>query len=121
MGKTITLNFSSYQDRHHFSNQENIVSCIPINPVLREDFDITPHSLRDKKELDDWWGRPYIKIHQNTRSHLEENWLARWPAGVRFDVRCLDGKKEDRSTVVGSYESLEIAMLNAMLLSEQES
>lgn len=29
---------------------------IPINPVLRDDFDVTPNDERPTDEIEQWWG-----------------------------------------------------------------
>lgn len=65
-------------------------STLPVDPLLREDFDNTPHELRPQHELDEWWERPFAVTLPN--GHLA--------------VRCLDGGAWDRSTNYGVAQSL---------------
>jgi hypothetical protein len=51
-----------YKKKHYPENQKMIVEGIPVNPILRDSFDFTPHDERDKDEINDWWNLPYIKI-----------------------------------------------------------
>jgi len=40
----------------------------------------------------------------------KEEWLAAWPTGTRYEVRCLDGGAWDRSSSKGMFSSLELAV-----------
>lgn len=144
MGRTIDfcgepLALTDFEAKHRYANQTEWVDNIPINPVLRLDFDMTPNDERDDLEILDWWGKPFIRTNewvadtwadycertatlsnrqteaeflaQQEKSRLQ--WYAAWPTGIRYDVRVLDGGAWDRSTgkaMVGSLaEALAIA------------
>lgn len=98
------LELDDYEERHRPANQRQ-VRGVPVDPLLRETFEITPHDERDPLEIEDWWNRPFIVSHQSDE-------------GVRYDVRCLDGGAWDRSTWRGTYESLDAAVDSAIALSE---
>jgi hypothetical protein len=111
------------------SKTENIVSGIPIDPKLPARFDDTPNEERPTSHQR-WWNRPYIRtetIEQNdafyanrTDEYAEEGrkswavnrekWLAAWPGGIRYEVRCLDGGAWDRSTAWGMFPTIEEAV-----------
>ena len=124
----------SYLERNYIENQFNVIDGVCINPELRWDFDITPNEDREQKEVDDWWGVPYIStqgfgrdtyreystrctgeiesesdwLHNRAKSLKE--WNDSYPDGFRYDVRCLDGGAWDRSTNLGHFPSLEDAL-----------
>jgi hypothetical protein len=75
---------------------------IPVNPKLPRDFDNTPNGERPKSHMK-WWDRPYIVTEKNNR----------WPGGVRYDLRCLDGGAWDRSTCWGCFATLDEAIAAA--------
>jgi hypothetical protein len=83
---------------------------IPINPELPDDFDTTPNAERPPWHM--WWmGVPYIvtqpveeldaRFAALTGPHADAaqqawernrlQWMAAWPGGTRYEVRCLDG------------------------------
>jgi len=130
---------SDYEDQHRYCNQKNVIDEIPINPILRADFDCTPNEDRESLELKDWWNKPYIvtstwddfadtwerylkRCQDNnvpptgidefntTQADRKENWIASWPTGTRYSVRCLDGGAWDRSTGWAMCASLDEAL-----------
>lgn len=134
-----TIEISDYQEKHRLCNQAEIVDDIPVNPLLRADFDSTPNEERYPKEVDDWWNKPYIltcswehmsetwdeyskrakewEFEAQPKDHYEADlaqrrvkWFESWPGGVRYDVRCLNGGAWDRSTNLGMYPTLEEAL-----------
>ena len=90
---------------------------IPVDPKLPKNFDSTPNDERPASHRR-WFGRPYIETYTlerlyATRSPTDDErrrWLAAWPGGTRYDVRCLDGGAWDRSTWWGSFPTLEQAL-----------
>ncbi|GKS91585.1 MULTISPECIES: hypothetical protein [unclassified Acidovorax] len=108
---------------------EGLALGIPIDPRLPEDFDSTPNSTRPPSH-GKWWYLPFIRTEtieamdafyaQRTDEHApaarefwregRATWLAAWPSGTRYDVRCLDGGAWDRSTNWGSFPTLEQAV-----------
>lgn len=110
---------------------------ILVNPRLPEDFDELAHEDREQAQVDTWWDRPFIrtetvadvvafsfaaegafrearpslaKSEEDLAEHitrLRENFLEKYPDGVRYEVRCLDGGAWDRSTCWGYAGSLE--------------
>lgn len=84
------------------------VDGIPVNPELPAGWDNTPHE--DRPECHRLvWGRSYVVSVTRPVVIDVDEWWAAWPDGVRYDVRCLDGGAWDRSTVYGSYGSLDAA------------
>jgi len=128
------LQKKDFNMRHTFKVDE-----IYINPVLPEDFDVTPHDERDD-EMNDWWDKPYILINElqqeswvehyyrlkeydwsdekigSEEDYLKElesqskSWLKTWHTGFRYEVRCLDGGAWDRSTNHGMFATFEEAL-----------
>ena len=49
-----------FKEEHYYKNQKNIVEGIAIDPILPDDFWSTAHQDREKIELDEWWGKPFI-------------------------------------------------------------
>lgn len=97
----------------------------PVDPKLPARFDCTPNDERPRSH-ERWWHRPYVETYsletwerhyaaiggEALRHWLEKGrseWLAAWPGGVRYDVRCLDGGAWDRSTCWGWFATLEEA------------
>lgn len=129
-----------YLKKHKPQNQKNVKDGIIINPILRDEFDMTDNDERPKDEINDWWGRAYIRTDMwgdNTETYEEyfarsqepigfkpetleewtarvqrqkESWFEEFPSGTRYMVRCLDGGAWDRSTNKGSYPTLEEAL-----------
>ncbi len=53
-----------YLECHYFENQKHwACEGVPLNPVLREDFDGTPNEEREALEIEHWWNKPYITTH----------------------------------------------------------
>lgn len=108
---------------------EQIINGVPINPRLPENFDATANDFRPASHLK-FWHLPYIvsdtvealdafyagrtdAYAEEDRKHWIEGrkqWMAAWPSGTRYTVRCLDGGAWDRSTNWGSFASLETAI-----------
>ncbi len=116
------------------------IDGVLINPLLPEEFDITPNDDRSDDEMALWWERPFIVvytwhdvklgIHRNQQrlrnegseyalpledvpAYVEKErvvWYGGWPNGDRFDVRCLDGGAWDRSTNWGQFATIEEAL-----------
>ena len=57
-GEKVVLH--DYEDRHRPENQP-MIQGVPFNPRLRDGFDNTPNDDRDPQEVDDWWGRAFIR------------------------------------------------------------
>tara|TARA_R110001592_G_scaffold221139_2_gene475827 strand:+ start:33910 stop:34368 length:459 start_codon:yes stop_codon:yes gene_type:complete len=135
---------SKYLDKHYFDSQTSWVAPnVPLNPVMRGDFDMTPNTDRDPLEIEHWWGIPYIvtfpyeMTDRSYQAYLDRlktygianidteidwlrreeerknSWFKKWPSGVRFDVRCLTGGAWDRSSSIAMVESLAKAILVA--------
>lgn len=59
IGKQVEV--TEYQPCHYFDNQKEwAAKGIPLNPNLRDGFDVTPNEERDDLEIAHWWGKPYI-------------------------------------------------------------
>lgn len=129
----------AYEPKNYPENQ-NWYQGFPLNPTMRVHFDNTPNEQREQKEIDDWWGLPYIELEtweqreQHTRriqaqhradqneyvlsdealdqkiADERSSWHAAWPSGTRYDVRCLDGGAWDRSLGWGMVATLEEAV-----------
>lgn len=69
-------------------------TSLPIDPVLPKHFDSTSNDVRSKRQLDEWWDRPYAL--SNTDGSLT--------------LRCLDGGAWDRSTFYGHAENESAAL-----------
>ena len=154
MAKTIEyigeeVEISEYKPENYFDNQEEwVTEQIPLNPKLRDDFDVTPNESRDDLEIEHWWGKPYIvaqfvtltdrnysafvervESYGSPNTVSEKEWNDKYSGlnmkdksctyGVAFIVRCLDGGAWDRSTWKGQFNNLTDAILcAASLLSE---
>lgn len=121
-------------------NQKNVIDGIPIDPVLRDEFDLTDNDERPQWELDDWWGKPYITTDTWEEETYEEyfarskefqfvakskqefdermknskkSWFDEYPSGVRYNVRCLDGGAWDRSSNKGFFPTIDEAVRHA--------
>jgi hypothetical protein len=93
----------------------NVLADVPVDPELPPDFDSTPNDARPAGHAV-WWDRPYIVTNTLGDGHTEGTraaWLAVWPSGTRYDVRCLDGGAWDRSTSWGSFATLDEAIARA--------
>ncbi|MBC5767527.1 hypothetical protein [Ramlibacter albus] len=65
----------------------------PIDPPLPKNFDDTPNEDRSKRQIDQWWQRPFLLSNSNGG----------------YTVRALDGGAWDRSTFYGDAPDLESA------------
>ncbi len=108
---------------------DDCVGGVLINPVLPKGFDVTPNDERPASHQK-WWNRSYIvsetvealdrfyggrtdEYADAGRKHWEQarpKWLATYPTGIRYEVRCLDGGAWDRSTWRGSFATLDAAL-----------
>lgn len=134
------IEIDTYQEKHWPENQQLVADRFPLNPILRDWFDQTPNDKREPLELEHWWDLPFIvtdtwedcethfRAHQArlsaerfdgalTAEQVEAEipsrkaeWFKAWPAGTRYEVRCLDGGAWDRSTNWGMVASLEEAV-----------
>lgn len=68
-------------------------NCIPLDPKLPANFDITPNDKRSKSQLDAWWDHPYGLTQ---------------PDG-KIMVRCLNGGSWDRSSFLGVADTYDEA------------
>ena len=50
-----------YLKKHRYQNQKNVIDGIPIDPILRDEFDVTDNDERPQMEINDWWGKAYIR------------------------------------------------------------
>ncbi|EDN2416872.1 DNA-binding protein [Salmonella enterica] len=67
-------------------------NCIPLNPKLPANFDITPNEERSKAQLDAWWDHPYCVTYNG-----------------KFLVYCLNGGAWDRPTMLGQADTYDEA------------
>jgi len=133
------VEISDYEDQHRYENQTNLKDGIPIDPVMRPDFEVTANEDRDRLEIDDWWCKPFIvtcdwscmtetweeyserlsKYDMEVKPKEEflgeqakqkEGWFEAWPSGTRYEVRCLDGGAWDRATSVAMVGTIEQAL-----------
>lgn len=81
------------------------VAGVLIDPVLPSGFDDTANEERGPEHLA-FENLPFIR----STVSFEPEFLKAWPAGVRFDVRCLDGGAWDRSTVWGMFATIPAAL-----------
>ena len=106
---------------------DQVAEGVPVNPRLPNNFDNTPNEERQDSP---WWFKPFVttyswdEIEKSTRARTDEfaagqiaklpeereQWFAAWPAGVRYDTRCLDGGAWDRSTGWGMFGTLQEAV-----------
>lgn len=118
--------------RNYRFKAEDCVDVVLINPQLPKNFDATRNEVRPPGHAK-WWHQPYIQTvtveswdaiyASRTDQHAESSraewvhnrvkWMAAWPSGTRFDVRCLDGGAWDRSTNWGGFATLEEALTRA--------
>lgn len=135
----------TYKDGHRFHNQTNIIDGIPIDPILRDNFDYTDNEERPQLETEDWWDKPFIvtdswdkreetygehvaranengfnaddeEVFAKRSEETKKGWFESYPEGIRYNVRCLDGGAWDRSTNYGFFPSLETALVKAKSL-----
>lgn len=90
----IAAGYASFHELHQACTAGEPDAGMPINPKLPRMFDQTPNEKRSKRELDQWWDRPFAFIREDGK----------------FDVRCLDGGAWDRSTWYGVADDLEAAV-----------
>jgi len=111
-----------------------------VNPQLPENFDSTAHEDRDEISLSWWdkpyivveslkqesWIEHYMRLkneyewsdedigtQEDWEQYLQRernSWFETFPAGFRYNVRCLDGGAWDRSTNHGFFDSFEEAL-----------
>ncbi|WP_022954781.1 hypothetical protein [Leucothrix mucor] len=130
---------SAYLEEHRPAEQETIGGVI-INPKQRSGFDDTPNEDRDRLEISDWWGKPYIRTYkwgdnlESWEEHVarmsqypdakvrskedyeedmmerKQSWYASFPEGIKYEVHCLNGGAWDRPTFCGKSSNLEGAL-----------
>lgn len=117
----------------HVFKAKDCVDGVLIDPVLPKRFDDTPNESRPASHRA-WWHLPFIRTFSvqdwdreyaeredqyadQQRAHWAEKgraeWMKAYPAGIRFEVRCLDGGAWDRSTCWDMVASLEEALIVA--------
>jgi len=121
---------SDYEECHRYKNQKHLVHGVPVDPVMRSDFERTPHDEREALEKEDWWDRPYVKTcswdeyisHSSEwesvgysgedppEVYSKQRWFSLWPTGTRYEVRCMNGWAWDGSTVIGIEANLDDAI-----------
>ena len=131
----MVMEYTLFDKKYYFENQENIVDGIAIDPLLPDDFYDTANEERDTNELAHWWGRPFIttetfredsyeeycermskyeleSLEEFTarREEEEQSWNRKWVEGVRYDVRCLTGGAWDRPSMLGNFSTLDEAL-----------
>lgn len=112
-----------YDSEWLFSNQKQWAATgVPLNPCLPDWFDRRDNATRYRTEIRNWWNRPYIvstswedrqpgsSLTGAEIENMKKSWFDAWPSGIRYDVRCLDGKELDCSSWWGSYTSIELAL-----------
>lgn len=70
----------TFRKEHYFNNQKNIVDGIPIDPILPNNFWSTAHNNREKIEIDEWWGKPFIL----TEAYYEESYNEYYSRKISF-------------------------------------
>lgn len=132
-GKTMATNqkedFLKFTIDHLVFHAKSKADGILINPKLPPRFDDTANDERPASHQK-WWHRPFIQtlsVEEEDRRYAERTdewaekgreawaesrpkWLAAWPGGVRYEVRCLDGGAWDRSTSWGMFATLKEAI-----------
>lgn len=111
---------------------------ILINPKVPKWMDSKDIEERSPKHIEKWWNVPYITFETFEKEpypkfikrvgklgiSIDESfqeyelrktrdfqfWLAKWPKGIRYDIRMLDGGAWDRTTWHGSFTTLEEAI-----------
>ena len=109
---------------------------VPVNPRLPAEFEGTANEARPASHQM-WWGVPFILTDEwegetweqyrdrlagygsepdytpeqwaERQAESKRKWFESFPAGVRYEVRCLDGGAWDRSTWWGNFATLEQA------------
>lgn len=122
-------NMPRLKTQHGFIAAERIADGVPINPKLPPRFDDTSNEWRPPSHRK-FWNVPFIVTETvealdayyagRTDDYAEagrklwiggrETWMAAWPSGTRYEVRCLDGGAWDRATSWGMFSSLEAAL-----------
>lgn len=117
-----------------------IIDNIMINPKLRINFDSTSNEKRNDKEVEKFWGKPYILVEELELESWEEHyyrlknlgwndekignkeewnkylkeskdlWNSEFVSGFRYTVRCLDGGAWDRSSWKGTFSDFDEAL-----------
>lgn len=135
-----------YSERHWYKNQFFVVG-IPINPVQRYYFDMTPNEERCQAEINDWWDKPYIVTQGFVRDTYKEyvqrmgedyenletkeaftrrkekeykQWDECFSDGYRYDVHVLNGGAWDRSLNLGHFDNIEDAIAKAKAYKPRE-
>lgn len=117
-----------------------LVDGVLLDPKLPPGFDNTPNDQRSGHEK--YWNMPFIVTESvsNLEAYYAErtdeyaeaggkqwnvsgraSWMAAWPSGTRYEVRCLDGGAWDRSTSRGMFPTLKEAVACANAYRKQLS
>lgn len=132
MKTSVNQELRTFVIRNHRFKAEDCVDDVLINPQLPKNFDATRNEDRPPGHAK-WWHLPYIQTvtvqswdvayARRTDEYAESaraewvtsrvKWMAAWPSGTRFDVRCLDGGAWDRSTNWRCFATLEEALARA--------
>lgn len=112
---------------------------ILINPILPASFEDQEPDELTLVEKKYWWNRPFIHAREpevgiesydsyasrtitvggqpmtshewaDNQASIRANWMKRFPSGLAFDVRCLDGRTGNTPTWWGDADSLEAAL-----------
>lgn len=104
---------------HRFQAEQLIDGWILVNPKLPRNFAFTANEDRPPSHQK-FWHLPFIEEYSDipyprskSREEIEKfhsEWLAAWPSGIRYDVRCLDGGAWDRPTWWGGFATLDEAI-----------
>ncbi|WP_418648645.1 hypothetical protein ACNQFN_09345 [Thauera butanivorans] len=118
---------------------ERIINGVPINPHLPEGFDATANEDRPPSHAK-FWHRPYVltctvqerdafyagltdEDAEAARAYWAKTlkqWMAVWPSGTCYVVRCLDGSAWNRSSSWGCFATLEEAIEEALVIARGE-
>ena len=85
--KTFIINGLEYQ-------ADNSIDNILINPILPDDFNITPLHARAEEHMKHWYQMPFVQLQDN---------------GF-YEVLCLDTDSWDRPSIKGSFDTLDQAI-----------
>ncbi|GAA4650688.1 hypothetical protein GCM10023116_29710 [Kistimonas scapharcae] len=84
-------------------NKNQTIDGVIINPHLPKLFEARAHNKRPKAEIEDWWGRAFIKTIVNIETAKNDVFLI-------YEVRCLDGSVSSKSTLLKQFINLNLAI-----------
>ena len=91
------------------SSKKEAWPTFKINPVLRAGFSACVFDERPACD-DEWWFVPYVEYAEHAIDDIQHLFTTDIQAG-RWIVRCLDGEGWDRPSELGSFDTLEQALL----------